>query len=717
MPLTAIDFQSGLFADDSEALSESRYVDGNHVRFVGGRPEVIGGWELLSADTYLKPVRGAHAWAAASGDRALAFGNASQLIQYFGGSFVDITPDKAAGTLNDPFTTTNASKTVRVRDLDHGLKTGDIVTFTHAQPVGGLTLNGSFPVTVDKYDSYTIEAPTAATSAATGGGYVDFRVPMDEGLVDGVGGTGYGTGLYGLGAYGLPTGGDIDPAVWSLDNWGSNLLALRNNGGLFEWQPLTAYDEVLTNGSFDATTGWTAGTGWSISGGQANATAGTASDLTQDATGKLRGGIVYVMEIDVTVTAGSVRLTIERADLDANNAPIREFVGDPIAATGTYRRRFYAPANPTKIIIAKNSTFAGAVKSISIKPESEAYRIQSAPAYSRGMFVDPNRIVVCYGTVESDGDYNPLCVRWSDRERNTVWLADEDNLAGEAILARGSRLIGGLPTRGQNLIWTDDALYTMRFTGSKDDPFVFELSGTGCGLLGKNAAAEHQGMAFWLGRNGQFYIFRGGEPQIIECPNRDYVWGNLANSQSDKVFAGINAEFNEVWFFYPDRRDGTNECSRYIAYNWATNEWFFGEMARTTWVRAGVFPHPIAFDPASLQAFFQERGVTANGDPLQWRLKTGRFNVGDGDTLFAILRYVPDFAQQVGNIDVTFRFWSWARGPAITTRTYEVKPETSEIPLRQMGRVAQIEFSNGTNSRSARWGAQSLDIRPTEARR
>lgn len=736
MTIRVTDFQPGIFADDSETLSEARYVDGSNVRFVDDRPQVIGGWEMLSSETYTAPVRGAHTWSALSGDRVLAFGTAKELVEVLGGGFQDITPLKSSGTLQDPFTTKTGETLVTVLDLDHGLKTGDVVTYTFAEPIGGLTLNGSYPVTVVTYDTYTITAASPASAAsAPGGGSVDYSVPLDDGLVDGIGGTGYGTGLYGTGLYGLPTGGDIDPAVWSLDNWGSNLLALRNGGALFEKQAFPTYDEVLKDPSFDdGSTTWDATGGWSAGGGEARGIAGFGGpgfpELSQDVKGRLLGGLVYVLELVVfdNNLGNSFTFIIETAELDENDAPIRVPIDGSFMRNGTYRRLFYAPSRPTRVIFQTNGSFDGKVASISIKPESRAYRIHSAPAFSRGMFVDPHRIVVCYGTVESDGDYNAMCVRWSDKENNTVWLSDEDNLAGEDILARGSRIIGGLASRGQNLIWTDEALYTMRFTGDPATVFAFDLAGTGCGLLGKNAVAEHQGMAFWLGRNGQFYIFQGGEPQIIECPARKMVWGNLADSQSEKVFAGINAEFNEVWWFYPDKRDGTNECSRYIAYNFAKGTWFFGKMARSAWVRAGIFSNPIAFDPTNFTALYQERGVTANGDAIPWHLTTGRFNVEDGDKLYAILRYVPDFANQVGNILVKFTFWLWARGAAITTRTYEIKPTivledgtvkpgTQEIPLRQMGRVAQIEWSNGTNSRSARWGAQGIDVVPTQARR
>lgn len=72
---------------------------------------------------------------------------------------------------NNPFTTTNASATVTVAHVAHGLAVNDRVTFAVAAVVGGLDLNNEyFVASVPTADTYTITASSAATSAETGGG-------------------------------------------------------------------------------------------------------------------------------------------------------------------------------------------------------------------------------------------------------------------------------------------------------------------------------------------------------------------------------------------------------------------------------------------------------------------------------------------------------------------------------------------------------------------
>ena len=67
--------------------------------------------------------------------------------------------------------------------------------------------------------------------------------------------------------------------------------------------------ELVTNGSFDADSNWSKGTGWSIANGKASKVAGSAAELTQ-ASVFPSGFLSKTFRITFTleVTAGSVRL-------------------------------------------------------------------------------------------------------------------------------------------------------------------------------------------------------------------------------------------------------------------------------------------------------------------------------------------------------------------------------------------------------------------------
>ena len=79
----------------------------------------------------------------------------------------------------NPLSTTIGSPIVSVTDTAHGLSVGDVVTFSGAAVVGGVTVSGSYPISSVTTNAFTIIA-TAATStvAAGGGGSVVMVSPM-----------------------------------------------------------------------------------------------------------------------------------------------------------------------------------------------------------------------------------------------------------------------------------------------------------------------------------------------------------------------------------------------------------------------------------------------------------------------------------------------------------------------------------------------------------
>jgi hypothetical protein len=77
------------------------------------------------------------------------------------------------GTLGaNPFTTASGLTTVTVHSVAHTLTQGSTFTAAGATATGGLTLNGTWPVTsITDADNFVIDTvDTAATSTATGGG-------------------------------------------------------------------------------------------------------------------------------------------------------------------------------------------------------------------------------------------------------------------------------------------------------------------------------------------------------------------------------------------------------------------------------------------------------------------------------------------------------------------------------------------------------------------
>jgi len=200
--------------------------------------------------TYLGIARGLHDWASYDNQYWVAIGTHLKLYLVNNGTLFDITPVRNTANLNNAISTVNNSANVNVTDngsegQGHQANTGDFIDFpSPGVTVGGITLLGTYQLSVVDPFNYTIVAATAATSTVTdGGGAVTINYEMYTGL--GANGEllGYGTGEYGEGTYGTPrpagTGVAARMRTWSLENYGQDLIASESDGEIYWWQKLS----------------------------------------------------------------------------------------------------------------------------------------------------------------------------------------------------------------------------------------------------------------------------------------------------------------------------------------------------------------------------------------------------------------------------------------------------------------------------------------------
>lgn len=704
-----ISFQPGVFPDDSPLDAEGFFVDSDKIRFVRGKPQTIGGWERFTSETFLGIARGLYAWGDRSRNPYLAIGTNLRLNAYdVDGNEYDITPVTSYGTLTNPFTTSSGLTTVSVSHSSHGLVADQKVRFSNASAVGGITINGEYTITsVTDANTYVITHSAAASSSAgPGGGTVLTEIFLAPGQVDGLGGLGYGTGGYGSGTYGSSASGyTYYPRSWSFDNWGANLIANPRAGAIYEWAPNLTQSELVTNGSFTIGTGWSVGSGWTIN-GSALATISTGT-LSQAVT--TNSYAWHLLDFDATVTAGSVVATY--GGLTIGSA----------TATGNYRLPFFAGYGGSQTLSFVGATFTGSLDNVSVKVKTTAQQISNAPSQVTSTFITAERRVVACGTTDGNNVFDPLAIRWSglngDTPDNSVWTVSLETTAGLYILTQGTRIVRGLAGKGENLIFTDTGVYSMRYVPDISQVYRFDLLGTGCGLIGPNAVVQVSGAFFWLTPGGEFYVYDGGVPRPLKSTVRRYVADNLSWVQQDKVYAFPISAWGEVGWLYPDQRDG-NECSRYVLYNYLDNVWSLGTFDRTSWIDAGVFQYPIAVD-SSGQIWFHEKGFTEDGGARSWSLETGYTNLGDGDSLMSIMGAYPDAEDLQGGYSVTIRTrTNDSRG--VFTRTmgpYDITSATGKVSIRAKGRDAKITFSGDDAPTFWRMGAFRFDMKPDKSRR
>jgi hypothetical protein len=734
-----IQFRPGVLLDSTIIAAMGSYVASEWVRFrkVAGEdialPESIPGWETLGVPALGGIARGAHAWSDLNGSPLFATATHDKVWSLVGGELLDITPAWGEFWLTDPLSTVSGSPTVTVRfnvyDADsntstvapHGLIPGDVVTLSHVDAIGGITPAGTYTIqAVPTLTTFTITHGSNAGSTATmsGATKVWLSVAFRAGLVDGTGGNGYGTGAYDVGPYGLPTTGEYEARVTSFDNLGDRLYFVPRAGPLFGYQPRDSYPELIVNNDFAAAAGWALGTGWTITGGQLVATAGTGSNASQSIVDRSEAGAVYRVSVQlVSRTAGSFYIGVNAG---SPAAVIR--LSPDISKPGTYTFDLQNPADPADFVIAKDSAFVGVIDNVSFKIKSAAYRIPEAPVASDSMFVDQRGIITLVATFQVDGKFNPNCIRSSGVNNERQWVPDTNNVASEYILTKGGRAVAGMASRNGIAVWTDDALFTGSYVGQAGNAYNITLTGTGCGLIAPLAAAEHAGFVFWLSPTGQFhsvaYDFQGTRPVPIECSGRRTVFDSIAASQAGKIYAVANTENNEIWWAYPDQgADGTNvEINRATIFSIDNLVWAFTPLDRTAAVKSGVFQYPIMVSSGGL-IYYHEKGETADGGSLASSITTAPFAVGDGERLMSFLRFIPDFKDQVGPISFTLSGQDHPRSPSFTRPAQTITPTTEVIDDRVDAR--RLWFTISANAAPSKWrfGGLHVDAKPRKAAR
>ena len=356
--------------------------------------------------------------------------------------------------------------------------------------------------------------------------------------------------------------------------------------------------------------------------------------------------------------------------------------------------------------------------------------IAGAPTKSKYALVStPDRHLVCFGTESILGDpssQDPMFVRFSDQENIGDFVATAINTAGGQRLTDGNEIISALRSRGQILIWTDTSLHGQQFLGPPYT-FGFQQLGANCGIIAPHAAADVNGVAYWMSKDA-FFVF-DGTVKKIPCTVQDYVYDDINIVQAFSVNVGINTQFNEVTWFYPSL--SSDFVNRFVTYNYLENVWSIGSLARTSWRDIGTFENPLATEylpldeeptittiygltPGRTHLYNQESGVDANGEPIEAFIYSGYFDIGDGDQVLFMKRFIPDFSRQVGNLTVRLllRLYPQTSATPSSLDPYIITPTTDKVDTRARGRQIQLRIESDELGGTWRFGTMRVDIQP-----
>jgi hypothetical protein len=382
---------------------------------------------------------------------------------------------------------------------------------------------------------------------------------------------------------------------------------------------------------------------------------------------------------------------------------------------------------------------------------TSGFETTNNPTATRVTLVSPTtRHLIHLGTETTIGTpstQDDMFIRFSEQEDINDYTVTAINSAGTQRLQDGTKIIGALKAKETILVWTDNALYTMKFIGA---PFTFgfEQVGTNCGLIGKNAAVEIDGVAYWMSTNG-FFAF-DGTVKSLPCTVEDYVYDQADTTKGQQVYAGLNNQYTEVTWYYPSTNSEYND--QYVIFNYGESGripggvWYIGTEARTAWIDATVYPNPIAtkFDDSASGTFPIIVGESGLGQTTLFEHEVGTDQVNPdgstttvtsfiqsydydlqqaqrgqaysiaGDVFLAVRRFLPDFKDLAGNAKVTLAVKRYPSDSQTTTALspFTITASTEKKDTRARGRFVNIKIENDSASESWRFGTMRLDIQP-----
>jgi len=725
--LTKIKFAPGIDKQDTAVGAEGRWVDSDNVRFRYGLPEKVGGWQSLLTDTLVGVARKQHAFVDQDGNRYVAIGTDKFLIVYFEGQFFDVTP--LATTISAATFTFNGTTTITITtSAAHNLEDGDIVLFDSVTLPGGTGLSASdfedklFQViSTPTANTFTITFTSAGSTAS--GGSVDIKPYERVGPAAQTYGYGFGISQYGGTVQGAQTTTLNGALLADTNGTGGSGTAVTvvSTTGFPSSGTIAIANELITYTSTNATQflGITRGAKGTATTGTSNGQAHSSSDTVTNAT-EFSGWGDAVDAATVTLEPGLWSLSN---------------FGDVLIATIANGKTFTWDSS----IAARLSTRASTTTS--------GFQTTNNPTATRVTLISPTtRHLIHFGTETTIGSpttQDDMFIRFSEDENINEYTPEATNTAGTQRIQDGTKIVGALVAKENILVWTDNALYTMKFVGA---PFTFgfEQVGTNCGLIGKNAAIEIDGVAYWMGNNG-FFSF-DGTVNTLPCSVEDYIYDDVDTTKGQQVCAGINNLFTEVTWWYPT--SGSDFNNRYVVYNYGQNNtqlpmgnWYTGtntNSIRTTWIDSLVYPKPYAtaYSSSATGSFPAIIGETGLGRSVLFEQESGTDQVNpDGsvtaltsfiqsfsfslqpdqsEVFLAMRRFLPNFKVLTGNNQITLSIKDFPSQDDIETALspFIINSSTLKVDTRARGRYANIKIENTGVGESWRFGTFQVDIQP-----
>ena len=700
MTIIKLQLAPGIDREGTTYSAEGKYFDGDKIRFRSGKPEKIGGWQRLSANTFQGVCRSLVNWTTLRGDNLVGLGTNLKYYIEDGGAYIDITPIRkttdpmAANPFASAYNTLSANinatqQTIPLTDASSFPSTGGIIQIGTEQIIYGSVSGNDLLGAVRGYNGTTAASHTSGDAVACStvvvtdanheavqndfvtfsgatafGGFADTDLNKEQQIFRYISTTTYSINIDGVFSTSAATGG------------GSVIVA--------EYQANTGLDVFVVG------LGWGADP-WGSGGWGSPAAVGIGQQLRLWAASNYGEDLLF----------------------NARNGPI--YYWD--ATTGTSNRGEY---------LSDVSTAAG-------------FSGQFVPHTTNKIITSPTeRFVLALGANEYDPTdantpFDPMRVRWSDQDNPFEWVPAITNQAGGFRLSHGSYIVGSTSTRQEILIFTDAALYSAQYVGP---PYVwgFNIMADNISVISPSAMVTANNITYWMGVD-KFYAY-SGRVETLPSALRQYIFSDINREQTYQIFAGSNERYNEVWWFYCSRT--STVVDKYVVYNYLENVWYYGSLNRTAWLDSPLRDNPMATDYLN-QIVYHELGTddlsTAAPQPIPAYIQSADFDIGDGDKFAFVWRILPDInftgsTAEKPSVTMTLKPRRNAGAPYGTadvpvvqsaddyrnTRAYNIQEFNGQVYTRLRGRQMALRVESSDLGVAWQLGSIRADVKPDGGR-
>jgi len=662
MPHAALKLIPGVDQNRTLALNEAALSESNLIRFVPDRqgiglPQKLGGWTKFYNGSVGSVIRALWAWEDTNGRSWLGVGAESSLNLILNNALQTITPQTTTANIAVSFATTSGSSTVTINATGSGLDAYDVVDIRTQVSIGGLILFGKYPVIPVTANQFQIQAVdvfgnpkyATATVAAPGGAVASFATTSGSASV-----------TVTLNNHGL-LAGDTFPVLVPTTVGG---ITLSGNYNVLASPAPTTNTFVITGANAASATTSGSENGGNVQmiyyNGIGPVAANAGYGVGGYGTGGYGSGVVAPSGAGTPITA--VDWTLD------NWGEI--FVACPLDGP-IYT---WSPSDNTPV----------------------ATIIANAPIANAGMVVAmPQRQIIAWGST-FNGVEDALLLRWCDVDNYNIWAPQVTNQAGSFRVPKGSKVVQCIQGPQQTLVWTDLGVWAMQYVGP---PYVYQINelGTGCGLIGRKAAASMGGIVYWMGQS-QFFRLAGGGVEPIRCPVWDVIFQDLDTDNLDKIRVAPNSRFGEITWYYPTNSNG-GEVSHYVKYNIILDQWDFGTLGRTAWINESVLGPPIG--AATNNFIYQhETSTDADGMAMNSSFQTGYFAMTEADVKIFVDQIWPDMkwgyygGAQNAEVLLTFYVADYPGQTPLTYGPFTMTQASTFITPRFRGRLVSIKVES-----------------------